>query len=402
MERLFYISSAGCAENLIDGSILKTMALKAGCAQTDDPARADIIVYNTCAFKKIQEDACMEAIARFARVKKPDAVLVVCGCLARINPERLRTVFDGPVFGPTELGRFFEVLKCEPYNHLEDIYSIPPELFRTQMFGRRILDRIMAVKKTLGRRTGLRFFPNFDILDFLGDPDTLFIRIARGCNNKCAYCSVRFAQGPLVSVRPDKIIETARRGLAAGQKQIMLTATNIMEYGSDIGADFPALLERILALGDGFRIIIQNLEPFGFNRDSGRLTGLLSDRRILSLYCPINSGSQKVLNAMRRRYDIDTVMKTLREIREKNPRAKIRTEFIAGHPGEGWREFMETLRLIIGFRFDLIDLHYFSPRPGTDSPNMPGQVSEPVKRLRWAILHAVVFLRVMLPKTRPL
>ncbi len=213
-ETTIHINSAGCTENLLDGAILKKMALSADYTFTDDPRVADLIVYNTCAFKKKQEDNSIRTIERLQRLKKEGARLIVCGCIVRINKERLDDIFDGFSFAPTKLEEFYEVIGPGPSGRVAEAHAIPAEFFATQQFGRGFIDRVYRVKRFCRRKLKINLLPNFDILDFLGDVNTLFIRMARGCSNRYGYCAVRFAQGKLVSHPFAEIIETLKTGPA--------------------------------------------------------------------------------------------------------------------------------------------------------------------------------------------
>jgi len=160
-------------------------------------------------------------------------------------------------------------------------------------------------------------------------------------------------------------------------------------------------MERIIAIEGEFKLILFNMEPFGLDKARERAIRLLSSGKILSIYFNINSGSQKVLDIMKRRYDIDTVMEILKAIRESNPAILFRTEFISGHPGETWSDFGKTISLMRDFRFDLVDVNNYSARPGIPALELDHQVSVPVRCLRYLLLWAWVALKVFLPKLRP-
>jgi tRNA-2-methylthio-N6-dimethylallyladenosine synthase len=200
----------------------------------------------------------------------------------------------------------------------------------------------------------------------------------------------------------ESVLRTIEKGIAEGYKKVFLIGTNTSHYGKDIGTDFFTLLDNVLKIQGDFKIIIHNFEPHGIEEAPERFLENVSAPKILSFYFPLNSGSQFVLNRMKRGYDIETVMSTLKRLRGKNRKVLIRSEFIVGYPGERWRHFRQTLSLIMRFPFSRIDLHMYSPRPKIHALELDGQVSLAVRYLRFIIIHGLVFLKVDLKKLRPI
>jgi tRNA-2-methylthio-N6-dimethylallyladenosine synthase len=401
-KKTFFIESVGCTENIIDGAILKNIAEANGLEYIHDPSRADLIVFNTCAFKQKQEDLCFSRLAHYEKIKKSGAEILVCGCLTEISPEKLRTVFGGTAFAPKNLESFSEFLAPEQPRSVEEAHLISRDLADSQMFGQRALvEKIYDFKAWIYRKWHLRVLPNFNIFDYIGDENTLFVRISRGCLNQCGYCAIRFAQGTLASQPQEAVLEVIRQGIADGFKKVFLVGTNTSQYGRDIGTDFLTLLENVLNLDGDFRVIIHNFEPHGIEENPDKYLRLLASPKVLSFYFPLNSGSQPVLDRMRRGYNIDRVVGILRKLRDKNKKILIRSEFIVGYPGESWRDFRKTLALVAGFSFNQVDLHHYSPRPGIAALALDRQVSAAAKYARFAILHALVFFKTTIRKLRP-
>jgi len=120
------------------------------------------------------------------------------------------------------------------------------------------------------------------------------------------------------------------------------------------------------------------------------------------MYFPLQSGSQSVLTRMNRHYDVDFVMKSLQRLKDSNQSVLIRTEFIIGYPGESWQEFLGTVRTCLNFPFDQIDVHVFSPRPGTEAAELEDQVAAITKITRYLMIATLVFFRTTLRKFRPI
>jgi tRNA A37 methylthiotransferase MiaB len=397
-----YIDSVGCTENIIDGTIIQNIALSHGYQTTDDPEQADLIFFNSCAFKQRQEDMCIDTIERLKKIKKNGSQLVVGGCLVGINKEKLDTVFDGISFGPNELEEFYDVIDATPPKRIEEAHHIPRDISDSEMFRTRAaVEKIYGLKEFFQRKLGLRVLPNFNFFDFIGDRETVYVRISRGCQNSCGYCAIRFAQGRLVSQPYDSIIETIKDGIAQGYQKVFLIGTNTSHYGRDIGTDFFTLLEEVQKIEGEFKIIVHNYEPFGVEEDPERFIKLFSSPKMLSFYFPINSGSPTVLKGMKRNYNISNVMKAVKKLRTLQPRILIRTEFIVGYPGETWRDFFQTTKLCSYKDFNYIDLHFYSPRPNTYAAGLENQVPALIKYLRYALIHLIVFSRITIHKLRP-
>ncbi len=401
--KTIYVNSAGCTENIIDGAIIKRISASADYSFIDDPQKADLIVFNTCAFKRKQEDRSIRMIKHYQNIKKKNARLVVCGCLVMINKERLDSVFQGVKVSPTDLNTFYEVVDLPVSNDVREVSFITKDISDKEMFGvRASIEHIYRLKRSARKWLKINILPNFDLLEYIGDESTWYVRIARGCINSCGYCAIRFAQGRLKSQPLQSVLDTVKVGIAKGYKKIFLVATNSSAYGIDIGTDFLTLLGNIIDLEGDFKIMIHNYEPFGMLVDPERFLKIFSSPKIHSFYCPLNSGSQFVLNRMNRSYDIKKIMDLIKQLRKRNPLVLVRTEIISGYPGEKWSNFFETVKTIMSFKFNQIDLHVYSSRPNTPASKLDGQVSMPVKLLRHLILWVIIFFRVWLRRLKPI
>jgi tRNA A37 methylthiotransferase MiaB len=400
--KTIFIDSAGCTENIIDGAIIKNIAETEGYVHIKNPDEADMIIFNTCAFKQKQEDLCIKKLMEYEKIKKENAKIVVCGCLVGINKAKLDSFFNGPTFNSSELKKFYDLLNIEEPEKVEEEHHITREISDHEMFGTRaFIERIYSIKKYLKKKTNIDFLPNFNLYNYIGDENTLYIRIARGCMNSCGYCAIRFAQGPLVSRPMEEILGTIRKGIKKGFDKVFLVGTNTSQYGMDIGTNFFELFEKVLQIEGDFKIIVHNFEPHGVEKFTEEFLRLFASPKILSFYFPINSGSQRVLNKMRRYYDISKMHDTLKKLKGVNRGILIRTEFIVGYPGERWEDFLETVGLIRKFRFDQVELHKYSPRPNIYSLSLDEQVGNLVKEFRFILIHIIVFFKVSIKMFRP-
>ena len=300
---------------------------------------------------------------------------MVSGCLVGINKEKLDEVFSGFSFPPADLLQIYTAIDVPAPERIEEAHHIPRDISDSQMFGARaLLEKIYSFRRLTKKHLGLNILPNFNYFDYIGDEETIFVRVSRGCLNSCGYCAIRYAQGKLQSAPVDTVLSIIRQGIAKGYTKVFLIGTNTAHYGKDIGSNIFELVEKVQEIDGEFSIIVHNFEPFGVQDNPSSFVRLFSSPKMLSLYFPIQSGSQSVLRRMNRGYDIETVMKHVRRLREENDDLLIRTEFIVGYPGENWKEFFETVSLCMGFNFNQIDLHCYSPRPDTPAAKLPRQV----------------------------
>ncbi len=213
------------------------------------------------------------------------------------------------------------------------------------------------------------------------------VKIQEGCDQVCAYCIVPKVRGRERSIRPTEIVDVVRRYVNSGFKEITLTGTQLGTYGFDLnGEDLPSLLDWILGETDLPRLRVSSLQAHEIS------TGLLArwnDPRLCPhFHVPLQSGSDVVLKAMRRRYDTDTFRRAVANIRELLPDAAITTDVIAGFPGESEHDHAAGLGLIREIKFADAHVFPYSQRPGTSAHHMPNQVSPEDKRRRAGELAA--------------
>ena len=207
-----------------------------------------------------------------------------------------------------------------------------------------------------------------------------FIKIQDGCNNKCTYCAVRLARGPERSEPAAKVIEEIKRCLALGEREIVLTGVQLGAYRQD-NYVLKDLITDILAQTSVTRLRLSSIEPWHIRPD---LWALWKDTRLCPhFHIPVQSGSDAVLTAMKRRTPIDGYLQKLAAIRAEIPNVRISTDLIVGFPGETEDMWLETLAFIRHAEFDDVHLFRFSPRPNTPAAVMPNPVPPDIKRKRW-------------------
>lgn len=207
-----------------------------------------------------------------------------------------------------------------------------------------------------------------------------FIKIQDGCNNKCSYCAVRLARGPERSEPAQKVIDEINRCLALGEREIVLTGVQLGAYRQDTYV-LKDLITDILAKTPVERLRLSSIEPWHIRPE---LWALWKDKRLCPhFHIPVQSGSDAVLTAMKRRTPIDGYLQKLDAIRADIPHVRISTDLIVGFPGETEDMWQETIAFIKRAEFDDVHLFRFSARPNTLAASLPNPVSPDIKRKRW-------------------
>jgi threonylcarbamoyladenosine tRNA methylthiotransferase MtaB len=209
------------------------------------------------------------------------------------------------------------------------------------------------------------------------------VKIQEGCNQVCAYCIVPKVRGRERSVSPQSLVAEINYRAGQGCREVVLTGTQLGSYGYDIpGASLLRLLQRILAETEVPRLRVSSLQP---QEITPELLELWQDRRLCPhFHIPLQSGSDRILMAMRRRYTTAQFASTVELVRREVPNAGITSDIIVGFPGEGEEEFDESSRFARSMEFSDTHVFPFSPRPGTSASYLTGRVPGPVRKTRTA------------------
>lgn len=345
----------GCRLNIFETDALVSQFRNAGYKIVDFNKAADAYIVNTCTVTNQSDKKSRQETTKASRTK-PDAVLVVTGCMATNQKENLE-----------QQDRITYVVDNEQKSdvfHLVDSHFkgeiISPDQLKADRFG------FETVEEGLHTRS--------------------LIKVQDGCNNYCTFCIVPFVRGKALS-RPWKDIEkNIREVLDFGFKEIVITGVNIGRYDSD-GLNFEDLVEKVLAIPGDFRVRISSIEPEGFGE---KLFGLFSNPKLTPhLHLCIQSGSDKMLMKMRRNYTVDEFRQMVSKIRNQIPDFNFTTDLMVGFPGETEDDFDNSLKVIEEFGFSHIHTFKYSIRKGTHAERMTEQVPEKVKTLRSASIREI-------------
>jgi tRNA A37 methylthiotransferase MiaB len=341
-----------------------------------DP-RADLIILTTCGVTQMHEDFTFEMLDRIKAEKKPGARVIMGGCIPEINPKRVSVEFDGPTFSPKSYYKLDEILgmprKLDEFDRPNTVYM--RALYRTDVgniigfartFRGHLLDfqysshkLFLALKSRIRRRK------------------TYLIQIHEGCSMGCTYCAIQMAIGPLRNSKPiEAVLGKINEGLDKGYNRIRLIGDSAGSYGLDIGTNLGALLKRISQINRHFSLELTDINPVFLQVIFEPVKDLCTQKRLSSLYIPIQSGNNRVLSLMHRRSDMNKNRQMLNDIRESAPRGfRLGTSVIVGFPSETTEELGETIKFCNDVNFDWIWCHGFSSRPGTPASTLPGQLS---------------------------
>src|SRR5579859_615360 len=364
-----YIRTYGCQMNEYDSDKMADVLNAAdGFEKTDDPAQADVILFNTCSVRENAQERVFHALGRLRPLKqaRPDLIIGVGGCVASQEGAAIveRAPYVDVVFGPQTLHR---------------------------------LPRLIAARRSSGVPQVDISFPEIEKFDALPpartEGCTAFVSIMEGCSKYCSFCVVPYTRGEEVS-RPfeDVLVEVA--GLAGqGVKEITLLGQNVNAYRGAMSqgetADFALLLEYLAEMPGIERLRYTTSHPREFSQ---RLIEAYArvPQLVDHVHLPVQSGSDRMLSAMKRGYTALEYKSIIRRLRAMRPGLSIASDFIVGFPGETEQDFAQTLKLVEEIGFDDSYSFMYSPRPGTPAAAFADQVPLEIKQARLARLQAVI------------
>ena len=364
-----FIRTFGCQMNEYDSDkMADVLAAAEGFEKTSDPADADLILFNTCS---VREKAQEKVFADLGRVKplkdaRPGVLIGVGGCVASQEGEDLvrRAPFVDLVFGPQTLHRL-------------------PEL--------------LARRRETGRAQVDISFPEVEKFDHLPkasvDAGAAFVSIMEGCSKYCSFCVVPYTRGEEVSRPLGDILAEIRHLASQGVVELTLLGQNVNAYRGELpggeSADFALLLAHVSRVGGIERIRYTTSHPLEFTQ---RLIDAYAKlpKLVSHLHLPVQSGSDRVLAAMKRNYTAMEYRSIIRRLRAVRPGISLTTDFIVGFPGETDADFEQTMKLVDDIRFDGAFSFIYSARPGTPAANLPDATPHAVKLARLQRLQARV------------
>ena len=331
-----WVEAYGCSASFSDSEMISGLLVNGGHTLAENPEDSDLSVIVTCSVK----DA--TASKMIHRIKESNSKpLVVAGCLPKAEKDTVeRFAENASLLGPNSIGKTLQVIQ-------------------STLDG----NKLIALDDSDISKVGL---PKIRLNSTVG-----IIEIASGCMSECTFCQTKLAKGDLQSYRLGDIVRQVKTEIAEGCSEVWLTSTDNGCYGLDIGTELPELVNNIAEIPEKFFVRVGMMNPMYMPRIRDNLLKSFESNKIFKfLHVPVQSGSDKVLNDMKRGHTADTFREVVQQFRDRFDKFTISTDIIVGFPTETEEDFEKTIKLLDETRPDIVNLSRYSQRPGTDAAEM--------------------------------
>lgn len=343
------IHTLGCKVNIYESEYIINILKENGYQIVDFDSKADIYIINTCTVTNTSDKKSEKMIKR-ARKQNKDAIIIAMGCHAQIKGDNIDADI---IIGNKDKSKIISLIEeyQENKNKIKRIYN---------------LDNVS--------------FEDMYISSF-NSHTRAFVKIQDGCDAFCSYCIIPYARGPIRSKDPKTVIKEITSLVENGYKEIILTGIHTGKYGKDINYTFEQLLKDIIKIKNLYRIRISSIE---INELTDPILDLIKDNKIIAkhLHIPLQSGSDKILKLMDRKYDLKFYKDRIEKIRKMIKDVSITTDLIVGFPNEDEKDMEDTLKFLKEIKFTKIHTFPYSKREGTKAASMENQIDETIKRKR--------------------
>ena len=342
------ICSLGCKVNIYESELVTNILKNNNYTVVDFEDKADIYIINTCSVTNESDKKSRKMINR-AKKNNPAAIIIVMGCYSQVNAEDIDADI---VLGNKDKSKIVEIIE---------------EYIKTKQKKKIIYDLTKVD------------FEKMEITNF--DSHTrAFVKIQDGCNAFCSYCIIPYVRGRVRSKDPEDVIKEVTTLVEKGYKEIVLTGIHTGRYGTDINTTLEELLNKLVNIPNIYRIRLSSIE---INEITPGIKELLKENKVMAkhLHIPLQSGSNKILKLMNRRYNKEEFLSMVDNLRDI-PDISLTTDLIVGFPNEGEEEFNETIDTLKKIGFTKIHTFPYSKRKGTPAATMDNQVSPEEKKRR--------------------
>lgn len=349
------ICSLGCKVNIYESEVATDLLKKGGYEIVPFEDKADIYIINTCSVTNESDKKSRKMINR-AKKNNSEAIIVVMGCYSQVSSDDIEADI---ILGNKDKSKIVEILN----DFIRDRES------------KKIIYDLSSVE-----------FEKMEISHF-DNHTRAFVKIQDGCNAFCSYCIIPYTRGRVRSKNKDDVIEEVSRLVKDGYKEIVLTGIHTGRYGIDINSSLYELLCELVKIPNIYRIRLSSIE---INEVTPEIINLYKNNKIMArhLHVPLQSGSNKILKLMNRRYNKEEFMKMIDKLREIED-ISLTTDLIVGFPNETDDDFEETMDTLKKIRFTKIHTFPYSRRRGTVADKMDGHISGDIKKKR---VHEVIEL----------
>jgi MiaB/RimO family radical SAM methylthiotransferase len=337
-----YFEAYGCALNVGETREVERRLNSMGWESVGSPGSADLVVLGTCVVVAKTERNMLKRVAALSSAPR----LIVTGCMASVCRESAEALAPRAEFWPPGS---LDAL-CGSFSELGPPHRTPE-----------------------------------------GDA-YVTVPIATGCRGSCSYCVTRLARGGLRSRPAARVLGDVASAVRDGPKEVQLAAQDTASYGLDIGADLPELVSRVCSIPGEFRVRVGMMNPGSAVQALDRVAGMYLDPKMFKfLHLPVQSGSDRVLDAMARGYSVADFLRVVGAVRSVAPGLSLSTDLIVGYPGETAEDHKANIEVMERCRPDIVNVTKFSPRPGTPASGAPGRIHGSVVRERSREISRVRF-----------
>lgn len=347
------IYSLGCKVNIYESEFVENILKENGYEIVPFDNKADVYIINTCSVTNEADKKSRKIINR-ARRENPNAIVIAMGCYTQIKGNSLNSDVD-IILGNKDKSK---------------IISLINEVRKTN----KKIKKIYELKD-------INEFETMEINKF-DNHTRAFVKIQDGCNAFCSYCIIPYARGPIRSKKPEDVIKEVTNLVNNGYHEIVLTGIHTGKYGLDLeNTSLEMLLRELIKIKNLYRLRLSSIE---INEVTDGIMDLIANSNIIAshLHIPIQSGSNKILKAMNRRYTKEYFINKINKIRTLRKDISITTDLIVGFPGESDEDFQETLDTLEKIKFTKIHVFPYSRRDNTKASTMPNQINGNIKKMR--------------------
>ena len=350
-----FVEAYGCSASFADSEMISGLIVNGGHTLATDSTDSDLNLIVTCSVKDTTANKMMHRIKSLKT--KP---LIVAGCLPKADKENVEKFTENAsLLGPNSLGKTLDVINST--------------LSGTKQ---------IALEDSDLSKVGL---PKVRL-----NPTVGIVEIASGCMSECTFCQTKLSKGDLSSYRLGDIVRQVETEINEGCKEVWLTSTDYGCYGLDIGTDLPTLVNSVSEIKEDFMIRVGMMNPMYMPRIKEKLIESYDNDKVFKfLHIPVQSGSDKVLNDMKRGHTSQTFREIVKKTKEKFENFTISTDIIVGFPSETEEDFQKTVTLLEETKPDVVNLSKYSARPGTDAAELKQIDAAEIKRRSKVIFEQI-------------
>ena len=350
-----FVEAYGCSASFADSEMISGLIVNGGHTLATDSSESDLNLIVTCSVKDTTANKMMHRIKSLKT--KP---LIVAGCLPKAEQSNVEKFTENAsLLGPNSLGKTLDVIN-------------------STLSGKKQI----ALEDSDLSKVGL---PKVRLNSAVG-----IVEIASGCMSECTFCQTKLAKGDLSSYRLGDIVRQVKTEIKEGCKEVWLTSTDNGCYGFDIGTDLPTLVNAVSEIPKDFMIRVGMMNPMYMSRIKQNLIESYDNEKVFKfLHIPVQSGSDKVLNDMKRGHTSETFREIVKKTKERFENFTISTDVIVGFPSETEEDFQKTITLLDETKPDVVNLSKYSARPGTDAAELKQIDAAEIKRRSKVIFNQI-------------